>query len=150
MAIGTTPCSLNDHTLVQFIYAQAHSLPVELLFTQPGGWLGLQRIYARIRSFEEVVPTLRRQPNTKSPYAVIAAGPGEGHERITAIAEWIGTQLSSTGFSLRPADRILSDAHLGRWSFLDSIDRESSMIVFVGHGGYDNNGPFLQLSTKDL
>jgi hypothetical protein len=26
MAIGTTPCSLNDDTLVQFIYARALSL----------------------------------------------------------------------------------------------------------------------------
>jgi hypothetical protein len=38
---------------------------------------------------------------------------------------------------------------LSRWRFLDNIDRDASMVIFVGHGGYDDNGPFLQISAGD-
>jgi hypothetical protein len=126
-----------------------HNLPIELLFTRAGGWLGLQRVCARIRSFEELATIIERQPSTNSLSAVVAAGPGEGYEKILASAESISTQLVSAGISLRPADQILAEGRLSLWTFLDSIDREPSMIVFVGHGGYDASGPFLQLSATD-
>ncbi|MGH9838697.1 MAG: CHAT domain-containing protein [Blastocatellia bacterium] len=126
-----------------------HNLPMELLFDRASGWLGLQRVYARTRSFEELAAIMERQPARKSPCAVIAAGPGDADDKIAAMAKSIGTELVSAGFSLRPADRVLEGDELSRWKFLDSIDREPSMIVFVGHGGYDGNGPFLQLSAAD-
>jgi tetratricopeptide (TPR) repeat protein len=126
-----------------------HNLPMELLFDRAHGWLGLQRVCARIRSFEELATILDRQPSTASPHAVVAAGPGESSERIIAAADCIGAQLVSAGCSLRPAGRVLTGDELSRWSFLDNIDRTPSTIVFVGHGGYDGGGPFLQLSAVD-
>lgn len=144
-------CALESESGLIFLSmgGDQHNLPIELLFTQTGGWLGLQKVCARIRSFEELATIIERQPTTKSPCAVVAAGPGEGYEKIVAAADSIGTQLVSAGFSLRPADQILAEDRLSRWKLLDSIDREPSMIVFVGHGGYDGSGPFLQLSATD-
>lgn len=61
----------------------------------------------------------------------------------------IGADLVSAGFSLRPTNRVMEGDDLTRWKFLDNIDREPSIIVFVGHGGHDHNGPFLEISKTD-
>jgi tetratricopeptide (TPR) repeat protein len=125
------------------------NLPIELLFDRSCGWLGLQRIYARVRSFEELARILERQPGLKSPSALIAAGCGEGQDKILAIAQLIGEQLASAGFSLHPGGQVLGGTHLTRWKFLDNIDRKPSIIVFVGHGGSDRSGGFLMVSADD-
>lgn len=122
---------------------------MELLYDRRTGWLGLQRICARTRSFEELSAIIERQPTAKSPSATVAAGPGENFERIAAMAKSIGAGLVSAGFALRPADQVMERDSLTRWKFLDTIDRDPSMVVFVGHGGNDDNGPFLQISNED-
>lgn len=126
-----------------------HNLPVELLFAPDGGWLGLQRVHARVRSFEELATILERRPALTSPSAVVAAGPGDGHERILATARFAGEKLKASGFSLLPSDEVMREADLTRWKFLDSIDREPSAILFVGHGGHDGKGPFCQVSATE-
>ena len=126
-----------------------NNLPMELLYDRRTGWLGLQRICARTRSFEELAAILERQPTASSPSATVAAGPGENFEKIEAMAKSIGYGLVSAGFTLRPADQIMQGDDLTRWKFLDVIDGDPSMVVFVGHGGNDDNGPFLEISHDD-
>jgi tetratricopeptide (TPR) repeat protein len=70
-----------------------HNLPMELLYDRNSGWLGLQRVYARTRSFEELASILERQPATKSPSAVVAAGPGEDFEKIV---RWPGSSVPTS------------------------------------------------------
>jgi tetratricopeptide (TPR) repeat protein len=129
--------------------ADQHNLPMELLYDRSVGWLGLRRICARTRSFEELAAIIERQPSAKSPAATVAAGPGENFERIVSMARSIGDGLVTAGFTLRLADQVMQGDNLTRWKFLDTIDRDPSMVVFVGHGGNDDNGPFLQISADD-
>jgi tetratricopeptide (TPR) repeat protein len=127
-----------------------HNLPVELFYAPGGGWLGLQRVHSRVRSFEELATILERRPTLSKASAVVAAGPGDGYERIFATARSAGDRLVAAGFSLYPEKtKVMTGADLTRWKFLDSIDREPSAILFVGHGGHDGNGAFCQVSDTE-
>jgi tetratricopeptide (TPR) repeat protein len=118
------------------------NLPIEALFEPQAGWLGLQRTFSRVSSFEELAGVIRRS-TTKASAAIVAAGPGQFHAAIQQSSNSIAGRLEKRAIRLAPGAAILEGKNLTRWKLLDAMDGEASLIVFVGHGDQDARGGLL-------